>query len=128
MNELEILLIGLAIAIGAFFLFRGLNLWYWRINELVDTQKKQTELLSSILEHLKGTDEKEPKNRPQNIKKELSNELAEEDIKFYMKDIKSDELIVRVKQNSKVEKWKVADWEEVVSLGNSDKFELLYKN
>lgn len=39
-------------AIGLFLLVRKLMLWYWKINELVETQKRTVELLVSIRERL----------------------------------------------------------------------------
>mgnify|MGYP001201601147 CR=1 FL=1 len=44
------------------------------------------------------------------------------------KKVSANELIVKVKGSGKIEKIKKDDWEEIISLGNEDKFEIQYKN
>jgi hypothetical protein len=36
-------------AVALFFILRGVSLWYWRIDTMVDNQKKQIELLTHII-------------------------------------------------------------------------------
>lgn len=43
-----------------------------------------------------------------------------------MKDIKNDEVIVRIKYNGNIQKWNKTDWYNVITTGDHDKFELLY--
>lgn len=42
------ILISIAVAIAVFFLLRQVMLWYYRINDIVQQQEKQTELLEQI--------------------------------------------------------------------------------
>ena len=39
--------------------------------------------------------------------------------------LKADEIFVKTLQNGIIEKWKSSDWDDVVELGNSNKFEKL---
>lgn len=44
-----------------------------------------------------------------------------------IKKLKSDEIIVKVLGNKKIEVLKIKDWEEIMELGNADKFEIIYQ-
>jgi len=48
-------LIGIAILLAVFLIFRALVLWYWKINKIV-------ELLEEIVSNLKGKPKEEEKN------------------------------------------------------------------
>lgn len=51
------LLIVLGVAVGIFFLIRGLFTWYWRIDEIVAHQEITNELLQKQNELLKSNNE-----------------------------------------------------------------------
>ena len=40
------------IFIVLFFLLRSINLWYWKIDDIVDENVKQTDILKKILEKI----------------------------------------------------------------------------
>lgn len=46
------LIIYLVMVICIWLLIRDIRCWYFKINEIVDEQKKQTELLSAILDKI----------------------------------------------------------------------------
>jgi hypothetical protein len=52
--EISTFLIGIAILLVLFFVFREINLWYFKINERIELAQKQNMLLEIIAEHLKG--------------------------------------------------------------------------
>ena len=92
---------------------------------------------NSDLEDAKNIDEsfeEEEKNELEESKEEEAENLDEENsdkeneddnISLQKENLKSDEVLVRVKYNGRIEKWKKSDWDDVVSAGNQDKFELL---
>lgn len=51
------LLLGLAITIGLFFLFRGIMLWYWKIDTIIKNQEETNRLLQFIAKSLDGKDD-----------------------------------------------------------------------
>lgn len=53
---MENLLITLAIVIILFIVFRKFNLWYWKIQEMVNNQEKIIQLLSSINSNASSTE------------------------------------------------------------------------
>lgn len=64
-SEIGVVVFVLLLIIGLFFLLRGLNLWYWKISERMEMQKKQylneREMLGNLREIadlLKKMDEK----------------------------------------------------------------------
>ena len=65
-------------------------------------------------------------------KKKVEKSSVDEDdlekIEDLKKTIKNNELIVRVKLNGRIEKWKKEDWDEIIKIGNEDKFDLVFKN
>ena len=46
MTGITELLIIVGVAIALFFLFRGINLWYWKINDLMKYQERQEILMT----------------------------------------------------------------------------------
>jgi len=128
------LLIGIGIAIVIFFIFRGINLWYWKINDLIKNQERHEKLLSEQNNMLKNIyiqlgGKTEDLSRPRK-KTELSkiDDNYLEKVEDLKKTLKDDELIVKVKQNGHIEKWKKTDWDEIIEIGNQDKFDLIYSN
>jgi hypothetical protein len=50
--------LGLAIFIGLFFLFRGILLWYWRVNDVTKNHDERNQLLRSVVRDLESRDDK----------------------------------------------------------------------
>ncbi|MCF8363624.1 MAG: hypothetical protein K9G70_13485 [Prolixibacteraceae bacterium] len=48
-NNIESLLITIAVAVGIFLLLREVFCWYWKINQRISLQKEQIELLKKIV-------------------------------------------------------------------------------
>jgi hypothetical protein len=48
-GSLMLLLIGLALIIAVFFLFREINLWYFKINESIELKKETNRLLQILV-------------------------------------------------------------------------------
>ena len=118
-------IIYLAVLIGLFFLFRGINLWYWKINAIVNEQAKQSALLEKILLQIGGDttalrDEKKATSTPLE-----SFNIDEERLKVLKSNQASDEVIVRVKSTNQLQKINKKDWEDINNIGNSDKFDLI---
>jgi hypothetical protein len=106
-----IIIIGAAIAL--FFLFRGINLWYWKINDLIKNQERhevllitQNKLLEDIFIQLGGKTENTNQKLKQNKLSQIDN-LDKDAVDNIKSKIRKDELIVNI---------------------NQDKFELLYNN
>jgi len=115
----------LIVIIVLFFLLRGVNLWYWKINNIVDEQVKQTEILEKILKNIdkKSIDEKSESTISLDTKKDFTFDKNEyENLKS---DLKKDEVIVRIKRTNQLQKINKKDWEEIIKIGNSDKFDLI---
>jgi len=53
------LTIGFIVLVALFFIFRGLNIWYWKINERISLQHKTNFLLEKISLQLGATDTNE---------------------------------------------------------------------
>jgi len=70
------------------------------------------------------------KNKKTKKELEKSEEVSEEiiNIERIKRTVLPDELIVKIKRNGKIEKMKKADWDEIVKIGNEDKFEIKFKN
>lgn len=47
-----------AIAVGLFLLFRGVILWYWKVNDIVKNQEETNRLLKSIVRNLESKDDR----------------------------------------------------------------------
>ena len=115
----------LIVIIVLFFLLRGVNLWYWKINNIVDEQVKQTEILEKILKNIdkKSIDEKSESTISLDTKEDFTFDKNEyENLKS---DLKKDEVIVRIKRTNQLQKINKKDWEEIIKIGNSDKFDLI---
>ena len=118
-------IIYLSVLIGLFFLFRGINLWYWKINAIVNEQAKQSALLEKLLLQIGGDttalwDEKKATSTP------LENfNIDEERFKVLKSNQASDEVIFRVKSTNQLQKINKKDWEDINNIGNSDKFDLI---
>lgn len=54
------ILIGLLILFLIIIIFRGLTLWYFRINDIVKNQEKQIKINQAIFDHLTEKSENEP--------------------------------------------------------------------
>lgn len=46
-----------AIAVGLFLLFRGVVLWYWKVNDIVKNQEETNRLLKSIARSLESKED-----------------------------------------------------------------------
>jgi hypothetical protein len=98
------------------------NLWYWRINDLIKNQEENNNLLEKIFIQLGGNfNEQEQKNI------DLSNQNKEDTVKInkLLTNLKNDEVIIRIKASNQIEKIKKTDWEDVIKIGNQEKFDLL---
>jgi hypothetical protein len=98
------------------------NLWYWRINDLIKNQEENNNLLEKIFIQLGGNfNEQEQKNI------DLSNKNKEDTVKInkLLTNLKNDEVIIRIKASNQIEKIKKTDWEDVIKIGNQEKFDLL---
>ena len=115
----------LIVIIVLFILLRGVNLWYWKINNIVDEQVKQTEILEKILKNIdkKSVDEESESTISLDSKEDFTFDKNEyENLKS---DLKKDEVIIRIKRTNQLQKINNKDWEEIIKIGNSDKFDLI---
>ena len=122
MQDYTTLIITISIGIILFFILRGVNLWYWRINDLIKNQEENNNLLEKIFIQLGGNfNEQEQKNI------DLSNQNKEDTVKInkLLSNLKNDEVIIRIKASNQIEKIKKTDWEDVIKIGNQEKFDLL---
>jgi len=117
-------LLYLIVIIILFILLRGVNLWYWKINNIIDEQIIQTEILQKILKNIdkKSIDEKSQSTISLETKEDFTFDKNEyENLKS---SLKNDEVIVRIKRTNQLQKINNKDWEEIIKIGNSDKFDL----
>jgi predicted PurR-regulated permease PerM len=122
MQDSTTLIITISIGIILFFILRGVNLWYWRINDLIKNQEENNNLLEKIFIQLGGNfNEQEQKNI------DLSNQNKEDTVKInkLLNNLKNDEVIIRIKASNQIEKIKKTDWEDIIKIGNQEKFDLL---
>ena len=118
-------LLYLIVIIILFILLRGVNLWYWKINNIIDEQIIQTEILQKILKNIdkKSIDEKSQSTISLETKEDFTFDKNEyENLKS---SLKNDEVIVRIKRTNQLQKINNKDWEEIIKIGNSDKFDLI---
>ena len=123
MQDYTTLIITISIGIILFFILRGVNLWYWRINDLIKNQEENNNLLEKIFIQLGGNfNEQEQKNI------DLSNQNKEDTVKInkLLNNLKNDEVIIRIKASNQIEKIKKTDWEDIIKIGNQEKFDLLF--
>ena len=52
MDDVTSTILIIIIFIVLFFLLRSINLWYWKIDDIVDENVKQTDILKKILEKI----------------------------------------------------------------------------
>ena len=122
MQDSTPLIITISIGIILFFILRGVNIWYWRINDLIKNQEENNNLLEKIFIQLGGNfNEQEQKNI------DLSNQNKEDTVKInkLLSNLKNDEVIIRIKASNQIEKIKKTDWEDIIKIGNQEKFDLL---
>tara|TARA_B110000977_G_scaffold92497_1_gene122540 strand:+ start:5135 stop:5518 length:384 start_codon:yes stop_codon:yes gene_type:complete len=123
-STLSLLYIGFSILL--FFLMRPIYLWYFNINKITEQQEEQIELTkknNQFLEKLYLQMGGEIKNETKLGKKINDDDIAKiQELKI---KLKADEIFVKTLQNGIIEKWKSSDWDDVVELGNSNKFEKL---
>lgn len=123
-STLSLLYIGFSILL--FFLMRPIYLWYFNINKITEQQEEQIELTkknNQFLEKLYLQMGGEIKNETKLGKKINDDDIAKiHELKI---KLKADEIFVKTLQNGIIEKWKSSDWDDVVELGNSNKFEKL---
>jgi len=81
-----------------------------------------------ILTLLKVKNIEKTAKQKENKNKIVVNENEAILIKMIKQSIKSNELIVKVKGSGNIEKITQEDWDEIVKIGNEDKFEIKYIN
>src|SRR5690554_5946556 len=121
MENSTLILLIIVSSIILFFILRPIYLWYFNINKITDYQKEQKELLNKnnqLLEKLYiqmgGKIENDIDIKQNN---DVDNQEFEK-IQQLKNEIKENEVVVKIIQNGKIEKWKKSDWEDVVKLGN----------
>ena len=89
---------------------------------MIKNQEENNNLLEKIFIQLGGNfNEQEQKNI------DLSNQNKEDTVKInkLLTNLKNDEEIIRIKASNQIEKIKKTDWEDIIKIGNQDKFDLL---
>ena len=81
-----------------------------------------------ILTLLKSNKIQKTDKQKENKNKIVVNENEVILIEMVKQSIKSNELIVKVKGSGKIEKITKEDWDEIVKIGNEDKFTIIYIN
>ncbi len=79
-----------------------------------------------ILTLLKGKNIQKTEKQQQTKNKKTVDENEIIDIEGMKQTVSPNELIVKVKGSGKIEKITKEDWEEIVKMGNKDKFEIKY--
>jgi len=82
MENLTYYLTVLVVCVVLFFLLRYVNLWYWKINNIIDNQEKTNKLLGQLVE-LMGGETKSEVVEPHEPVKEIKikvNERSTEDL------------------------------------------------
>ena len=90
---------------------------------MIKNQEENNNLLEKIFIQLGGNfNEQEQKNI------DLSNQNKEDTVKInkLLNNLKNDEVIIRIKASNQIEKIKKTDWEEIIKIGNQEKFDLLF--
>jgi len=90
---------------------------------LIKNQEENNNLLEKIFIQLGGNfNEQEQKNI------DLSNQNKEDTVKInkLLNNLKNDEVIIRIKASNQIEKIKKTDWEDIIKIGNQEKFDLLF--
>ena len=81
-----------------------------------------------ILSLLKGENIQKTDKQKERENKKITNENEIIDIEGMKQTVSSNELIVKVKGSGKIEKITKEDWEEIIKMGNAEKFEIKFKN
>jgi hypothetical protein len=113
------LLIIVCVIVLVLLLSRGVNLWYWKINDIVKNQQEQTELLHKQNKHLEKIfvqlggrmDKNEQAQRP--TAEQTQEEEANKEVEKLKLTLKPNEIIVRSLHNGRIEKMITSDWEEI---------------
>lgn len=93
----------------------------------ISTFCENAEDTKEVLALLKANSiQKRDKQKQIKIQKSIDKEEIIE-IEGIKRTLSSNDLIVKVKGSGKIEKIKKEDWDEIISLGNEDKFEIKYK-
>ena len=79
-----------------------------------------------ILTLLKGENIQKTDKQKERENKKIINDNEIIDIEGMKQTVSVNELIVKVKGSGKIEKITKEDWEEIVKMGNEDKFEIKY--
>ncbi len=129
MTNILVWLLISGIAITLFLIFRELIRLFRKINYVIKLMEIQNELLNeqnNLMEKIfalfggRISDNERIKSTISNSDLEIIDQLK--------KNIKSDELILKVRHNGRIEKWKKADWAQIVKLGHHGRFDLLFMN
>tara|TARA_R100000541_G_C1896458_1_gene83911 strand:+ start:955 stop:1419 length:465 start_codon:yes stop_codon:yes gene_type:complete len=102
-----------------------ISIFFWFfILTFCDNAEDSKEILSLLKgENIQKTDKQKDREN-----KEIAKENEIIDIEGMKQSVSSNELIVKVKGSGKIEKITKEDWEEIVKMGNAEKFEIKYKN
>lgn len=90
-------------------------------NELLN---EQNELIAKIFGLFGGNPAEIDAMRSKHIVTDSDRMIVEK----LKKKIKSDELILKIRYNGRIEKWKKADWALIVKMGHRGRFDLLFMN
>jgi len=97
--------------------------WFFVLT-FCDNAEDSKEILSLLKgENIQKTDKQKEKEN-----KKITNENEIIDIEGMKQTVSSNELIVKVKGSGKIEKITKEDWEEIIKMGNAEKFEIKFKN
>ena len=86
----------LVVCVVLFFLLRYVNLWYWKINNIIDNQERTNKLLGQLVELMGGetqSEVEEPVEEPDEPVKEVKikvNERSTEDLTEILSNYEQD--------------------------------------
>jgi len=102
-----------------------ISIFFWFfVLTFCDNAEDSKEILSLLKgENIQKTDKQKDREN-----KEIAKENEIIDIEGMKQSVSSNELIIKVKGSGKIEKITKEDWEEIVKMGNTEKFEIKYKN
>lgn len=109
------IIVALIVSVAVFFIFRGVLLWYWKVNTIVKNQERTNELLqqlvnskeSSVAPVVNGESPQEKQVQPCTIPDSYS---------------PTDELVIVVNSTGEEKTWKMKEWDVAVKYGNEDRF------
>tara|TARA_B100001142_G_scaffold258709_1_gene260629 strand:- start:1298 stop:1807 length:510 start_codon:yes stop_codon:yes gene_type:complete len=107
-----------------------ISIFIWLfISSFCENAEDTKEVLSLLKDrNIHKKDDIQKKNRKEEI--EITNTIDKDEIieiEKMKQTINTNDLIVKVKKSGKIEKIKKADWDEIVKLGNENKFEIRYR-